>query len=116
MSTPPPPLPPPTSSTPLNPTPTRFELELALVQSLSNPSYLTHLASQKYLQEPSFIAYLNYLLYWTKPEYTKFLMYPGPTLRVLELLQVERFRSEVLSPDVGGGLGEGWIRGSVEGR
>jgi len=108
MSTPPPP--------PSTTTPTRFELELSLVQSLSNPSYLTHLASQKYLQDPSFIAYLHYLLYWTTPEYTRFLTYPGPTLRVLELLQVERFRSEVLSPEVAVGLAEGWVRGSVGAR
>lgn len=74
---------------------------------------LTHLASQKYLQNAFCMAYLAYLLYWTRPEYTKFLMYPGPTLRVLELLQVKRSRSEVLSADVAGGLAEGWRGGSV---
>jgi len=38
-------------------------------------------------------------------------MYPGPTLRALELLQGERFRGEVLRP----GVVEGLVRGGVEG-
>ncbi|MCJ1342992.1 hypothetical protein MMC31_001181 [Peltigera leucophlebia] len=78
---------------------TRFELELEFVQSLANPYYLNHLASQKLLQDHSFIAYLKYLQYFTKPEYTKFLLYPGPTLKALELLQQQRFRLDILSPD-----------------
>ncbi|KAH8811437.1 SOH1-domain-containing protein [Xylogone sp. PMI_703] len=79
---------------------TRFEIELEFVQSLSNPFYLNHLAVQKYLESPPFIAYLAYLQYFAQPPYTKYLTYPGPTLRNLELLQQERFRAEILSPDV----------------
>lgn len=52
------------------------------------------------LSHPPFIAYLKYLQYFTKPPYLKFLTYPGPTLKHLELLQTERFRREILSPDV----------------
>lgn len=70
------------------------------VQSLANPFYLNHLASQKYLQKPEFVAYLAYLQYWSKPPYLKYLTYPGPTLRNLELLQQERFRTDILSPDL----------------
>ena len=99
---------------PLHHTYTRFELELAFVQSLSNPLYLNHLASTHLLQDSAFIAYLRYLLYFTRPEYTKFLTYPGPTLKVLELLQEERFRAEVLSPEVVSRLAEGWVRESVK--
>ncbi|RFU32633.1 hypothetical protein B7463_g3700, partial [Scytalidium lignicola] len=79
---------------------TRFEIELEFVQSLSNPLYLNHLAVQKYLESPPFIAYLAYLQYFAHPPYTRYLTYPGPTLRNLELLQQERFRAEILSPDV----------------
>ncbi|KAI0125147.1 mediator complex, subunit Med31 [Xylariales sp. AK1849] len=78
----------------------RFEVELEFVQSLANPYYLNHLASQKFLSEPAFIAYLNYLQYWSKPPYTKYLTYPGPTLKHLELLQQERFRQEIISPEL----------------
>lgn len=39
----------------------------------------------------------------------RFLEYPGPTLRALELLQEERFRREVLRPDVVGRLGAGMV-------
>lgn len=83
---------------------TRFELELEFVSSLSSPLYLNHLASQKLLQSPEFIAYLAYLRYWTQPEYIRYLSYPGPTLRALELLQEERFRMEILSPEIVGRL------------
>lgn len=96
---------------------TRFELELEVdsfvpsswrkiniiiqfVQSLSNPNYLSHLASQKILEDPAFIAYIEYLQYWKEPQYLRYLSYPGPTLKALELLRVERFRKEILSPEV----------------
>lgn len=113
---------------------TRFELELEacsyffpcassldhlltflgqFVQSLGNPYYLNHLASQKLLQDPSFIAYLRYLLYFTKPEYTKYILYPGPTLRALELLQHERFRQDILSPETVAKLAEGMVISSI---
>jgi mediator of RNA polymerase II transcription subunit 31 len=58
----------------------------------------------KYFEDPAFVAYLNYLQYWSLPPYTKYLNYPGPTLRNLELLQQERFRQDILSPDVVGRL------------
>ncbi|KAK3191143.1 Mediator of RNA polymerase II transcription subunit 31 [Lecanicillium sp. MT-2017a] len=79
----------------------RFEIELEqFVQSLANPFYLNHLASQKLLSQPAFVAYLAYLQYWSRPPYLKYLTYPGPTLRHLELLQQERFRQEIISPDL----------------
>ncbi|KAJ0159326.1 Mediator of RNA polymerase II transcription subunit 31 [Colletotrichum tanaceti] len=79
---------------------TRFEIELEFVQSLANPLYLNHLATQKLLTRPEFVAYLAYLLYWTRPPYLKYLMYPGPTLKHLELLQQEQFRLDIISPDL----------------
>ncbi|KAL8719961.1 MAG: hypothetical protein Q9225_003109 [Loekoesia sp. 1 TL-2023] len=85
---------------------TRFELELEFVQSLANPYYLNHLASQKLLQDPSFIEYLKYLQYFTRPQYTKYLSYPGPTLKALELLQQEKFRQDILGPDMVARLAE----------
>lgn len=80
----------------------------------ANPHYLLHLAtlttastdpstttaSVPLLGHPPFIAYLSYLQYFASPPYLKYLTYPGPTLKNLELLQNERFRREVLSPDV----------------
>lgn len=72
------------------------------VTALSSPLYLNHLATLKLLQQPEFIAYLAYLRYWTRPEYIKYLSYPGPTLRSLELLQEERFRADILSPELVG--------------
>ncbi|KAL8996592.1 MAG: hypothetical protein Q9169_003931 [Polycauliona sp. 2 TL-2023] len=85
---------------------TRFELELEFVQALANPYYLNHLASQKLLQDPAFVAYLKYLQYFQQPEYTMYLSYPGPTLKALELLQQEKFRQEILSPDIVAHLAE----------
>ncbi|KAK3175998.1 suppressor of hpr1 [Lepraria neglecta] len=89
---------------------TRFELELEFVTLLSSPLYLNHLASLKLLQSLDFIAYLKYLQYWTQSEYIKYLSYPGPTLKALELLQEERFRTDILSPEVVGLL----VREGVE--
>lgn len=102
------------SSEPLYAGFTRFELELEFVQSLSNPLYLNHLAAQKLLQAPAFIKYLNYLLYFTRPEYTKYLLYPGPTLKVLELLQEERFRREIMSPEIVSRLAQEWMQESLK--
>ena len=93
---------------------TRFELELEFVAMLSSPLYLNHLASLKLLQTPDFVAYLKYLQYWTRPEYIKYLSYPGPTIRALELLQEERFRTEILSPEVVGILMQEGVKGSLE--
>ncbi|KAL8863563.1 MAG: hypothetical protein Q9178_000244 [Gyalolechia marmorata] len=93
---------------------TRFELELEFVQALANPYYLNHLASQKLLQNSAFVAYLKYLQYFTQPEYTKYLSYPGPTLKALELLQQERFRQEILSPDIVAHLAEQTLLSSIK--
>lgn len=86
------------------------------MQSLANPFYLNHLASQKLLQDPSFVEYLKYLQYFTEPEYVKYLSYPGPTLKALELLQQERFRRDILSPDVVKRLVEETVVASVKNR
>ncbi|KAL8714166.1 MAG: hypothetical protein Q9220_001895 [cf. Caloplaca sp. 1 TL-2023] len=93
---------------------TRFELELEFVQALANPHYLNHLASQKLLQDPSFVEYLKYLQYFTRPEYTSYLLYPGPTLKSLELLQQEKFRQDILSPDVVSRLAEETLLSSIK--
>ncbi|KAK3949921.1 mediator of RNA polymerase [Pseudoneurospora amorphoporcata] len=79
---------------------TRFELELEFVQALGNPLYLNHLASRKLLSNPAFVAYLDYLQYWSRPPYLKYLTYPGPTLKNLQLLQQEKFRQDIISPDL----------------
>ncbi|KAL2210220.1 SOH1-domain-containing protein [Sarocladium strictum] len=92
----------------------RFEIELEFVQALANPWYLNHLASQKFLNQPAFIAYLDYLQYWTRPPYLKYLTYPGPTLRNLELLQQERFRQDIISPDLVARLIEDGMKAAVE--
>ncbi|MCJ1457321.1 hypothetical protein MMC28_007689 [Mycoblastus sanguinarius] len=113
-STPPPASFTPDPSEPLYAGYTRFELELEFVTLLSSPLYLNHLASQKLLQSSEFTAYLKYLQYWTKPEYIKYLSYPGPTLWALELLQQERFRAEILSPEVVGRLMEEGVKGSLD--
>ncbi|KAL9596617.1 MAG: hypothetical protein Q9179_004556 [Wetmoreana sp. 5 TL-2023] len=95
---------------------TRFELELEFVQALANPYYLNHLASQKLLQDQSFIEYLRYLQYFTQPEYTRYLIYPGPTLKALELLQQEKFRRDILSPDTVARLAEQTLLASIKTR
>lgn len=84
------------------------------MQSLANPFYLNHLASQKYLTEPCFIAYLSYLRYWTRPPYLKYLNYPGPSLKHLELLQEERFRQDIISPDLAQALATEGVKASVD--
>ena len=91
---------------------TRFELELEFVQSLGNPFYLNHLASQHLLQDAAFVSYIDYLQYFTKQEYVGYLDYPGPTLKALELLQQERFRQEILSPEIAVALANSWAEES----
>jgi mediator of RNA polymerase II transcription subunit 31 len=110
---------------------TRFELELEVrsrdafpaspfadtaqfVQSLANPQYLNHLASRKLLTNPSFVAYLDYLQYWSRPPYLKYLTYPGPTLKSLQLLQEERFRQDIISPDLVQALMTEGMKAAVE--
>ncbi|KAF2738823.1 mediator of RNA polymerase II transcription subunit 31 [Polyplosphaeria fusca] len=78
----------------------RFELELEFVQCLANPAYLNYLAQQNMFDRPDFVAYLAYLQYFKEPEYTKHLHHPGPSLRALELLQQERFRKDILTPNL----------------
>ena len=105
----------------------RFTLELEFVLSLSNPYYLSHLASvyphllisaaadpTSTSTTPSdsdasrFAAYLAYLYsYWRTPQYSKYLSHPGAVLRSLELLQQERFRKDIIKPDVIAKLLEG---------
>jgi len=96
-----------------------YVVELTLphqfVQALASPLYLNYLAAQKYFDNPAFVAYLSYLQYWSHPPYLKFLLYPGPTLRNLELLQQEQFRLDILSPEVVGRLMEEGIKKGMEG-
>ncbi|EMP41096.1 hypothetical protein UY3_01715 [Chelonia mydas] len=73
----------------------RFQLELEFVQCLANPNYLNFLAQRGYFKDKSFVNYLKYLLYWKEPEYAKYLKYPQ-CLHMLELLQYEHFRKELL--------------------
>lgn len=84
------------------------------VQSLANPQYLNHLASQKLFTQPAFVAYLSYLQYWSRPPYLKYLTYPGPTLKHLELLQQERFRHDIMSPDLANRLIENGMKAAVD--
>lgn len=84
------------------------------MQSLANPYYLNHLASLKLLNDPAFVAYLAYLQYWSRPPYIKYLNYPGPTLKHLELLQEERFRQDIISPELVQILVAEGVKASVE--
>ncbi|KAK6459376.1 uncharacterized protein RJT20DRAFT_15577 [Scheffersomyces xylosifermentans] len=78
--------------------PTRWEIELEFVQSLSNIQYLNHLAQNNYLNDPNFINYLKYLNYWKEPQYARYLVYPN-CLHILTLLQDEQFRANIVNPD-----------------
>lgn len=93
---------------------TRFEMELEFVQALGNPYYLQHLATRKLLSNPSFIAYLDYLQYWATQPYIKYLTYPAPTLKALQLLQTERFRQDIISPDLVNALAQEGMKAAVE--
>ncbi|KAE8622710.1 hypothetical protein XENTR_v10005343 [Xenopus tropicalis] len=88
----------------------RFQLELEFVQCLANPNYLNFLAQRGYFKDKSFVNYLKYLLYWKDPDYAKYLnfqkepalhirtafRYPQ-CLHMLELLQYEHFRKELVN-------------------
>ncbi|KAK7087173.1 mediator of RNA polymerase II transcription subunit 31-like [Littorina saxatilis] len=74
----------------------RFQVELEFVQCLANPNYLNFLAQRGYFKEQNFINYLKYLLYWKEPKYAKYLKYPQ-CLHMLDLLQYEHFRKELVS-------------------
>ncbi|OGM44523.1 mediator of RNA polymerase II transcription subunit 31 [Aspergillus bombycis] len=53
----------------------------------------------------AFAAYLAYLYsYWKTPDYAQFLTHPGATLRALRLLQEDRFRRDIIRPQVIEGL------------
>ncbi|KAG9243732.1 mediator of RNA polymerase II transcription subunit 31 [Calycina marina] len=93
---------------------TRFEIELEFVQSLGSPAYISHLAAQKYFEQPAFVAYLKYLLYFNQPPYLQYLLFPGPTLKNLELLQEESFRTNILRSDVTQALIEEGRKAAVE--
>jgi mediator of RNA polymerase II transcription subunit 31 len=93
---------------------TRFEVECEFVSCLANPHYLQHLATQKFFDDPRFVAYLDYLQYWKEPPYLKYLIWPGPTLKHLELLQDEKFRRDIISPDIVRRLEEDGMRAAVE--
>jgi len=74
----------------------RFQVELEFVQCLANPNYLNFLAQRGIFKEQPFINYIKYLLYWKQPEYAKYLKYPQ-CLHMLELLQYEQFRKELMN-------------------
>ena len=104
-----------TAAEPLYGSHTRFELELEFVTMIGNPQYLQYLAAQKYLQSPPFVAYLQYLRYFEKAPYVQYLLYPGPSLRALQLLQTEEFRRDILRPDVVGAWAETLLRAGENG-
>lgn len=119
------------NQSPPKPASPRFVLELEFVLSLSNPRYLSYLAAthphllnfrhnsssddedsdndnSELRSNRDAVAFANYLAYlynyWKTPEYVRFLTHPGATLRALRLLQEERFRREIIRPDVVQGL------------
>ncbi|KAK4162516.1 SOH1-domain-containing protein [Cladorrhinum sp. PSN259] len=92
----------------------RFELELEFVQALSNPEYVMYLASNKLLTNPAFVAYLDYLQYWSRPPYLKYLTFPTASLKMLQLLQVERFREDIINPGLAHTLIMEGMKASVE--
>ncbi|CCG23803.1 Soh1 RNA polymerase II mediator complex subunit [Candida orthopsilosis Co 90-125] len=83
----------------INSLPTRWEIELEFVQSLSNIPYLSYLAQNNYLQDPCFVNYLKYLQYWKEPQYSRYLVYPN-CLHILSLLQSEQFRRDIANPEI----------------
>lgn len=81
-----------------DPLPTRWEIEMEFVQSLTNIPYLNYLAQNDYLANEEFLNYLDYLNYWRQPEYAKYLVYPN-CLHILTLLQSPEFRKSIVNPD-----------------
>lgn len=103
----------------------RFTCELEFVTALANPLYLQYLGTTfHHLLNPpetsdgrepdencdayKFARYLRYLLYWKRSEYSRFLTHPAATIRNLELLQNQAFRSSVQHPDLAARLAEGF--------
>lgn len=72
----------------------RFIEELEFVQSLANPDYVQHLATQKYFEDPAFMHFLRYLRYWRDPPYVHHVVYPQ-CLRMLEILLSPRIQSRL---------------------
>ncbi|OQR95068.1 mediator of RNA polymerase II transcription subunit 31 [Achlya hypogyna] len=72
----------------------RFQIELEFIQCLASPSYLNHLAINRYFEDPAFLNYLAYLKYWKRPEYAKYINYPH-ALTFLDLLDDEKFRQMI---------------------
>lgn len=81
-----------------NELPTRFEIELEFVQSLSNIQYVTYLLTQNITsdkkinnnglqiwKDPNFKNYLKYLEYWCYPPYAQCIVYPN-SLFILKLI------------------------------
>lgn len=110
---------------PINTAVPRFTIELEFVSCLANPMYLQYLGTNfHHLLNPpdttdgkepdancdahKFARYLEYLLYWKKPEYSRYLTHPAATIRNLELLQYQSFRSSVQHPDLTARLAEGF--------
>ncbi len=56
------------------------------------------MAQNRYFDDPAFVNYLGYLQYWAELPYCLHLTFPH-CLRMLELLQVERFRASLKHPD-----------------
>jgi len=75
----------------------RFLLELEFVQLLANPTYIHHLAQNRYFDDEAFVGYLSYLLYWKRPEYAKYVMYPHAFF-FLDMLQNSQFRAAMAHP------------------
>lgn len=91
----------------------RFTLELELVTLLPHPGFLSYLSSSKLLNDPAFVNYLSYLQYWMKEPYIRYLTHPGPTVKVLQLLQNEEFRRDLIRPEVLGKWAEGLMEGAA---
>lgn len=76
------------------------------MQALGNPQYVFWLATDETMgivNDPDFVAYVKYLQYWKRPEYSKYLLYPGTSLRMLDLLEQEDFRKAMSSGVAGAG-------------
>ena len=81
----------------------RFEAELEFVQALANPEYLHYLAQNRYFDDARFVDYIDYLQYWRELPYCLHITFPH-SLKILELLQTERFVTMLKRPDFKDGL------------
>jgi mediator of RNA polymerase II transcription subunit 31 len=76
----------------------RFRQDKEFVQLLCNMKYLQFLAQNKYFQDEKFMLYLEYLRYWKQPEYCVLLSYPQCLAFLDNLIDNERFRTELMQP------------------